>query len=307
MNTETPRPPRASLFQRVAAIARLGLFSGGAIRHILQKLGLMTFGAAYVSETGRRLRLAFDRPHAPSSIRSAIVAHVYYPELIGEILRCRSFMPEGTPLFATVPQEKIDVAKALVVDVPAVTLIAVPNRGRDIAPFLTVLSSGVLDAFDAVLKIHTKRSPHLLDGEVRRKILYDKLCGSRGGASSVLQLFADPATGMVGWRSSFRTAAPYWMGNRSRVESLAQRMGVAEARLGFFEGSMFWFRPVALANLRQLELKTESFEIEAGQVDGTLHHAVERLFTIATWATGHEVRALDGGTLAGSAPKKPLI
>ncbi len=163
-----------------------------------------------------------------------------------------------------------------------------------------MLSSGLLDPFDAVLKIHTKRSPHLLDGEIRRKLLFDKLCGSHGGVGRILFHFRDPVTGMVGWRPSFRAAAPYWMENRARVEALARRLEVeGPPPLGFFEGSMFWFRPAALARLKMLGFGPDDFEAEAGQTDGTLHHALERLFTIAAWASDHEVRALDGSKLAG--------
>jgi rhamnosyltransferase len=299
MDADAPRPRRATLTERIAAVARLGLFSGGALRHVLQKLGLLTFGAAYVSDSGRRLRLAFDRAGDVPGVRAAIVAHAFYPDLIGEILRCRGFLPGGAPLFITVPPEKLEAARAMVADAPAVTLIAAPNRGRDIAPFLAVLSSGLLDPFDAVLKIHTKRSPHLLDGEIRRKLLFDKLCGSRAGVRRVLDHFRDPTTGMVGWGPSFRTATPYWMENRARVETLALSLGIKDPPLGFFEGSMFWFRPSALAGLKSLDLGPDAFESEAGQVDGTLHHAVERLFTIAAWASSHEVRALDGRRLDG--------
>ncbi len=308
MGADTPRARRATLTQRIAAIARLGLFSGGALRHVLQKVGLMTFGAAYVSEAGRRLRLAFDGAGEAPALRAAIVAHAFYPELIGEILRCRSFIADDAPVFITVPPEKLEAARAMAAEAPALTLIPAPNRGRDIAPFLAVLGSGHLDPFDAVLKIHTKRSPHLLDGEVRRKLLYDKLCGSRGGVRKVLDLFRDPETGMVGWRPSFRRAAPYWMENRGRVVTLARRLGVeGQPPLGFFEGSMFWFRPAALASLKTLDLGPESFEAEAGQVDGTLHHAVERLFTIAAWASGHQVRALDGARLDGLVSEPAVI
>ncbi len=80
------------------------------------------------------------------------------------------------------------------------------------------------------------------------------------------------------------------MDNKSRIERLATRMGVSEpVLLGFFEGSMFWVRPAALARLRQLCLQTDDFEAELGQVDGTLHHAVERLFTVSAWADGFRV------------------
>ncbi len=68
-------------------------------------------------------------------------------------------------------------------------------------------------------------------------------------------------------------------------------------RLGFFEGSMFWNRPAALSALRSLELTQADFEPEAGQLDGTLHHAIEGCFTIAAWAGGFVVRDLNGRVL----------
>ena len=300
MGDRPPPPRRVTLGDRVRAIARLGLFSGGAMRHVMQKLGLMTFGAAYVSGPARRLRLAFDRPGDPPTLRAALVAHAYYPDLIGEILRCRSFMPPGTPAFITVPPDRMATARTAVGDAPDVTLIETPNRGRDIAPLLAVLRTGALAPFDAVLKIHTKRSPHLLDGETRRKLLFDRLSGSRSSVQRVLEAFQEPTTGIVGWRASYRSALPYWMDNRSRVEGLAKALGVAGTPpLGFFEGSMFWFRPAALEGLLALPLATEAFEAEAGQIDGTLHHALERLFTIAAWARGYRVRDLEGRVLEG--------
>ncbi len=89
------------------------------------------------------------------------------------------------------------------------------------------------------------------------------------------------------------------MTNEARTREIAKRMQAPDEaiRLGFFEGTMFWFRPAALASLRELGLQSEDFEPEARQLDGTLHHGVERSFTIAAWARGFTVRDLKGGVL----------
>lgn len=287
--------------ERLIAFTRLRALP--AAIHVLQKIFTLTIGPILVSAPLRRLRAGLDAKMPPAlPVRVAIVAHAYYPDLIPEILRCRSFLPSDTPVLITVPPDRMALAEDTAKGALGVTLMDAPNRGRDIAPFLAVLQSGALDPYDVVLKLHTKRSPHLLDGETRRKLLFDALCGSRRGVAETLQAFLDPKVGMAGWRPSFRSSRSYWMANKSRIESLAARMGVAgPVKLGFFEGSMFWVRPAALTQLRQLSLRVDDFEPEAGQVDGTLHHAVERLFTVSAWAGGFQVCSLQGRPLEGSA------
>lgn len=291
-----------ALRDRLVSVVRLGFRSHAFARHVYQKIAAITVGPVFVSAPVQalRTRLAQSRStiEAPA-IRVAILAHAYYLDVIPEILACRAVLPYQVPLHLTVPLDKVEAARAQLQGVADVTIHPCANRGRDIAPFVEVLGSGALDGFDAVLKLHTKRSPHLLDGEVRRKLLFLMLCGERRATLRALTAFTDPTTGMVGWAACWRQAPPYWMANRARVEEVARRMGASDeaTRLGFFEGSMFWFRPSALAALRELDLEIEDFEAEAGQVDGTLHHALERCFTIAIWARGFQVRDLKGRQL----------
>lgn len=291
-----------ALRDRLVSVVRLGFRSKAFARHVYQKVAALTVGPLIVSAPAQKLRaqLAARRSPVPvPALKVAIIAHVYYPDILPEILACRAVLPYDVPLHLTVSLDKVDAVRALIIGVEGVTIHPCANRGRDIAPFVMLLNAGVFDGFDAVLKLHTKRSPHLLDGEVRRKMLFLALCGERRATVKALSAFTDPRTGFVGWEACWREAPPYWMANRARVEQMAQRMGapVGAVRLGFFEGSMFWFRPDALATLRELDLALEKFEAEAGQVDGTLHHALERCFTIAGWARGYEVRDMKGRLL----------
>lgn len=251
---------------------------------------------AYLTRPIQALRDARYAGTPEPSVRAAVLAHAYYPELWGEIRAVHATLPPGAGLIITAPPEQAKLIAERAGDHPLVQILPVPNRGRDIAPFLQALHSGVLDGYDAVLKIHTKKSPHLMLGSLRRRVFFTALAGSRAVTNAILRQFEDPRTGIVGPGAFFRTAPAYWMGNRARVEQLAEVLG-AEPALGFFEGSMFWVRPAALAGLRALDLKGDDFDAEAGQLDGTLHHAVERLFPIAAAALGYETHSIGGRLL----------
>ena len=56
--------------------------------------------------------------------------------------------------------------------------------------------------------------------------------------------------------------------------------------LEFPAGSMFWFRPQAVAPLLKRRLTFDDFPAESGQIDGTIAHAIERLFLYMAEAQG---------------------
>lgn len=232
----------------------------------------------------------------------AVVAHVFYTELVGEVLQCWATVNAatggGARLHITTTFERADKLRHILADHELVQLHVMPNRGRDIAPFIELLNSGTLDGYDAILKLHTKRSPHLTTGNLRRRLLFAVLAGNSANVQRILGMFDNPKTGMVGWRLSYRSSGIWWMGNKDRILELAKNTRPPlKVYVGFFEGSMFWARPRALTPLRALLLSSQNFEVEAHQLDGALHHAIERMFTLATWTQGYSVRSIRGAIL----------
>ncbi len=261
----------------------------------------MIWSAIFVSPPGQAVRqfwLKCAGHVEPSQVNTALVAHVFYPDLFGEILAAHRTLPAHAALIVTAPQERLAEIRSLCPPDIDLRLHAAPNRGRDVAPFMMLLNAGLLDPFDVILKLHTKKSPHLLLGGLRRRMLYLSLAGNRSNVARILTHFVRSNAGLVGMRSLFRSRPSFWMANRDRVTGICARMNPpAEPRLAFFEGTMFWVRVAALAPLRAAAIGENEFEEEAGQLDGTLHHAIERAYSLAIIASGRYVIDLQGRRL----------
>ncbi len=225
--------------------------------------------------------------------RIAVVAHVFYPSIWTEIAERLQSMPEAFDLYVTTPEHLITQVRAEVCAVfPRAQVLACQNRGRDIAPFIKVLNSGVLYRYDYVCKLHTKKSPHRTDGVTWRRQLFDRLVGSRDAVNAVTRLFdLDPTLGVIAPEGHLADGRAHLGANAEAVARLCDRLGLdPETPLQpFAAGSMFWFRPAALAALERLQIDLDAFEEEAGQVDGTFAHAMERIFPMSALAAGMRI------------------
>ncbi|MFP7707040.1 rhamnan synthesis F family protein [Trueperella sp. LYQ141] len=241
---------------------------------------------------------------AAKQLRVAALAHVFYPEMLDEILDQVELLPDGWELFITTPtEEKVaEIKQRLSARGHSAYVRKIEsNRGRDISAFLLgcqdVLTSG---EFDLVLKIHSKLSPQ--DGPnvggLFKAHLFDNLLGTRGHAANVLQLFVDhPNLGIVippMPHIGYPTMGHAWFENREPARKLMKKMGLsvpfdATTPIASY-GSMFIARPELLRPLIDLKLDWEDFPGEGEYSDGSLAHVIERLFVYVCLAQGHHVR-----------------
>ncbi|TPJ30634.1 rhamnan synthesis F family protein [Mesorhizobium sp. B2-8-3] len=215
----------------------------------------------------------------------AVIVHAFYTDVFQEIISYLKNIEQRFYLYVSTSDEtKKKIILGICSDngISDVEVRVFANKGRDIAPKIVGFRD-VYDRHEIFLHLHTKKSPHLSSLGGWREYLLQNLIGSKEVVRSILALFsADhnlgvvypqhfyPIRGMLNWGFDFQAAQAllakvHW--------SLSK-----DSLLEFPSGSMFWGRSAALKPLLDLGLTFDDFPIEAGQVDGTLAHAIERSY-----------------------------
>lgn len=219
-----------------------------------------------------------------------VIIHVYYPELLPEMLDLLASWRQPCAVHVTAPPAHASTVRDQLQDAGLTGQIHIfENRGRDILPFLQVVRPLTAGNDRLLLKLHTKRSLHRIDGEQWRHDLLEKLAAAENAERIVEAMWNDHGIGMVGPEGHVLSLASFWGSNRANVEKIARRLGAPVPdphRQGFVAGSMFWTRSAALKPLLDLAWEPGDFEPEAGQVDGTMAHALERAFALSVERAG---------------------
>jgi lipopolysaccharide biosynthesis protein len=214
--------------------------------------------------------------------RVAVVVHVFHGELFAEISRRLRVIPEPFDLYVTTPFESTatPVLQSLPPLASSVRMIISENRGRDIAPFVSLLRSKALRDYQSVLKLHTKKSDYSKKGDAWRSDLLASLLSDAAQVTSIMETLESLEAGVVGPDQFYLTDESKFLGgNKNRMAELRSVFfgnSNIEHPLGFFAGSMFWFSPRTFRALTDSSASLE-FEPEEGQMDGTTAHAFERI------------------------------
>lgn len=239
-----------------------------------------------------------------SSLRTALMLYIYYDDLAEECASCASHMPSGTDIFVTVPDErKLFRVRPFFDELSKdhrIEFRVSGNRGRDVAPFLVTMKDVFFD-YDLVLKLHDKKVaqiPQLSVGHAWQDLCFDCLLPSEEFALNVIRLFEDhPSLGIL--TPPVPVHGPYfpttghgeWGENYEVTRQTAEMLGIRAPMSPDREpvaplGSEFWVRTEALRPLFAHDWELEDFPAEPVAIDGTLLHAIERLYPFAAQQAG---------------------
>ncbi len=221
-----------------------------------------------------------------------VLIHAFYPESLIEILDYLMEWKFPYQLYITTTVDKESIVRDILDRYGMYhKLLVCPNKGRDVLPFLKLFESFPINS-GIVLKLHTKRSLHRTDGDAWRKDFYEKLLSSVY-VKKILKAFNDCHNlGIVIPEGTYVSMHDNIGDTESIVRELADRiLGRLDSDLpeGFSAGTMFYIRRGDLQPILDLELSEDHFQEEATQIDGTMAHALERLFFVPSHLYGHFV------------------
>ncbi|MGO2110665.1 MAG: rhamnan synthesis F family protein [Pseudoclavibacter sp.] len=252
-----------------------------------------------------------DREQMPTI---AVIAHLYYDDMVDEILDRVDMLP-GTPrvVITTASDEKklrIDERlRARGFDGLSEVRVVESNRGRDISAFYVTCRDVLQNpGIDLIVKIHGKRSVQdgYNAGNWFKRHLVENLIASRGYAANVVKLFQDdPTIGIVFppvVHTGYPTLGHGWFDNRGPAKKLAAELGIrvpldADTPLAPL-GSMFIARREALQTLTDAGFSYEDFPEEGQYRDGALSHVVERIVAYAAAQRGFRTQTVMNSSMA---------
>jgi lipopolysaccharide biosynthesis protein len=224
---------------------------------------------------------------------TAVILHIYYPELWDEINSYLLNLQGQFDLFVSVPNSvKFDTTNILQ-HFPQAHIYRCENRGRDIAPFIKIFKAIYSANYQYICKIHTKKTTHRENGEQWRQDLLNKLLGSSTIVKEARKtLDSNIKVGFLAPRGHVLSGRQYMAKNEKNIVKLAQEARIdyqIQDDFAFVAGSMYWFKPLALAPLVFMDIKDEDFGKEEGLKDGTLAHAFERFIGLLVLKNGFQI------------------
>jgi len=260
------------------------------------------------------VRLKQDEP-LPDYGRVAVCVHVYYTDMLDEILALTDTIPGKFDFIATTETaekkaiiEKTVAGRANIGQV--IVRIVEQNRGRDMSALFVACRDLFLDGpYDLVCRLHTKKSPQVAAGRgnLFKRHMFENLLNSPGFTTNVLDMFHDnPWIGVAippVVQYSYWTLGHAWFVNRPKAEEVAKLLDLKvhfdpDTPIAAY-GTMFWFRPKALRKLFAHPWKWTDFNAEPHHVDGGLAHVLERLICYTAQDARYTTEQILSSHLAG--------
>lgn len=218
----------------------------------------------------------------------AIVIHAYYEEELEYIFKKILNLPSRVDVFVSCRPEFKSAVMQLIQNTRLdnrIIVHVVPNIGRDVYPFINIVKMDLIDKYQVIFKIHTKRS-----SQRWFKSNIDALIGNQKTFLSNIEKLLRNPNSMVGhpiyrYSSNLVDSSGFYAFNDNQITSFVSDKSL---QWSFFAGTMFAVDNIFVNKLK-IELKSSPgvvFENESCYGTHSLAHYYERQFGYILVRTG---------------------
>ncbi|WP_105177324.1 rhamnan synthesis F family protein [Clostridium cagae] len=238
-----------------------------------------------------------------SEEKIALVLHIYFIDLIDKCLGYAKSMPSKSDIYITTDneQKKQAIIEAFSnLQCNKLEIIVIENRGRDVSALLVASKEFIMN-YDYVCFAHDKKVGQLdfaIKGESFSYKCFENILKNDVFVDNIINTFRiNPRLGMLtppppNHAEYYSTLSDVnWHTNYENTKKLAKYLNL-KCDINYSKepvaplGTMFWFRPKALKRLFAQDWKYEDFPKEPNNTDGTLLHAVERIYPLVVQEEG---------------------
>ena len=177
-------------------------------------------------------------------------------------------------------------------------ILVFKNIGRDILPFLKI--SEYLKKYDIIGHFHTKKTTYAKGelGEIWSESIINNILTPINEIIKEFEKNKDIGIIIPDIPENIEIFEDYgWYSFKKQYQKLFNKL-FPESKIRidklatpiFPYGSMFWARPDALEPIFNLKLDEKDFPEEPLPNDGTIAHAIERMFVYTAWMKGYDFR-----------------
>ncbi|GIP08707.1 MAG: rhamnan synthesis F family protein [Paenibacillus macerans] len=244
-----------------------------------------------------------DKTNLVADKKVALVMHIYFEDLITYCFHYAESMPPSADIYVTTNTEKkkeeiIKVFSKL--KCSKLEVVVIENRGRDVSALLVACKEFLLN-YDYVCFAHDKKTTQVEPYSVGESFSYkcfENILHNRELVDNIILTFEEnPRLGLLtppppNHAHFYSTVGSEWGDNYSNTEELARELGI---KVNFNSGNeptaplgtMFWFRPAALKALIEKDWEYEDFPKEPNKNDGSILHAIERIYPFVAQHEGY--------------------
>ena len=244
-----------------------------------------------------------DIPQQYQELRIAVHLHMFYTDLVPEFVSFLGNIPVAFDLFISIPEtvnaeeQEIQTQFKALANVLTIIIKRTPNRGRDIAPIICTFGQA-LQKYDVLLHLQTKKSPHDSNKEGWRRYILEHLLGSKDMVGRILTALSCGVGAVCPPDFLFNIPSDGWSHpqNIQEAQKVVERCSIGInlqddcPSIDFPQGSMLWARVDYIKEMFNTGLQYTDFPPEPIPVDGTIAHAMERMFFL--WGAKTSMKAM---------------